>query len=347
MTMIAFYGPNAVRTLTGADAKASIRSGKELNWVANSMNGTTDMKDVKNKAKPSQQSTSHSSRASSLGSSEDKSANVFQDILVTLLVMMRPTLTLAAEPNACNNSFGAIDEDLLAAASDPVTLYAASAIIARNSEAINDAPPIPTVALSFKTQDMISEADRYAVGFLVKQMKTKLLHTFLSNIPALNLELKELFGYITSKNIDVASLREHVEDDVSHARSFHALESSESIQPSLSSLEERLTDVESRLSDAVNLKRKEGELMESQQAEILKIQQRSKELKKELNLLEQKESELSSASATSKDYLAKHDMTVKDLTISHTFLKKTSSQLRSQQQSAKKLKKISRMCVLR
>ncbi|KAL2920796.1 DNA repair protein RAD50 [Bienertia sinuspersici] len=237
---------------------------------------------VKNKAKPSRQSSSRSPRASSHGSSEDKSTNVFQDIFSDTtgddVSNYQANFDIAVELKACNNSFGAIDEDLLAAASDPVALYAASSIIARNSEAVHDAPPIPTVAPSFKAQDMIFEADRYAVGFLVKQMKTKLLYTPLSNIHALDPELKELFGYITSKNIDVASLREHVEAYVSHARSFHALESSKN----------RLTDVESHLSDAVNLKRKEEEQIKSQQAEILKIQQRTNELKKELKLLEKR-----------------------------------------------------------
>ncbi|KAL2935526.1 Sphingosine 1-phosphate receptor 3 [Bienertia sinuspersici] len=241
----------------------------ELNWVANSMNGTTDMKAWKSIYALI---TKSPSPPASLGTGPSCKAN----------------FDIAAELKAYNNSFGTIDEDLLPAASDPVALYAASTIIARNFEAVHDAPPIPTVASSFKAQDMISEADRYAVGFLVKQMKTKLLHTPLSNIPALDPELKELFGYITSKNIDVASLREHVEAYVSRARSFHALESSENVQPSLSSLEERLTGVESRLSDVVNLKRNEEEQIKLQQAEILKIQQRSNELKKELNLLEQK-----------------------------------------------------------
>ncbi|KAL2935520.1 Major viral transcription factor ICP4-like protein [Bienertia sinuspersici] len=422
--MVAFHGSNAVKALTGADTKASIRSVKELSWVVNSMNGTTDMKalnhsphhfgrqfgfchdvpgelkplsgkislkrlrslfqtsvrlgtkslltpsrgmnihsrvtsafafwwksidapvtkspsppaslgtgpsrkrkadnttreetskapatssdKVKNKVKPSRQSSSHSPRASSHGSSDDKSVNVFQDIFSDNIVMMRYTLfnplfftlkfpllnislvelsanfDIVAMLKACNNSFGAIDEDLLAAASDPVALYAASTIIARNSEAVHAAPPIPTVAS----------------WLLVKQMKTKLLHTPLSNIHALDLELKELFGYITSKNIDVASLREHVEAYVSRVRSFHALESSENVQPSLSSLVERLTGVESRLSDVVNLKRKEEEQIIS-----------SNELKKELNLLEQKESQLSCVSATFKDSLATHDETIKN-----------------------------------
>ncbi|KAL2922068.1 hypothetical protein RDABS01_013559 [Bienertia sinuspersici] len=351
--MVAFHGPNAIRTLTSVDAKASIRSGKELNWssflipsrgmhihssvtpafaswwksiyalftkspspstslgmgtshkrkadnttreVASKAPATSSNK-VKNKAKPSRQSTSRSPRPSSHGLSEDKSANVFQDIFSNTAgddeLNYQANFDIAAELNACNNSFGAIDEDLLAAPSNPVVLYATSTIIARNSEAVHDAPPIPTVAPSFKAQDMISEADRHAVGFLVKQMKTKLLHTPLNNIPVLDPKLKELFSYIASKNIDVTSLREHVEAYVSHARSFHALDSSENVQPSLSSLEERLTDVESRLSDV-----------------------------KELKLLEQKKSELSSALATSEDSLAKHDETVKGLTISHTSLEK-------------------------
>ncbi|KAL2933840.1 Cation channel sperm-associated protein 2 [Bienertia sinuspersici] len=215
--------------------------------VASKVPATSSDK-VKNKAKPSRQSTSRSSRASSHGSTEDKSANVFQDI--------SSDTTGDDELNACNNSFGAIDEDLLATASDPVALYATSTIIARNSEVVHDAPPIATVAPSFKVQDMIFEADRYVVGFLVKQMKTKLLHTPLTY--------------------------------VSHARSFHALDSSENVQLSLSSLEERLTDVGSRLSDVVNLKRKEEEQIKSQQAEILKIEQQCDELQKELKLLEQK-----------------------------------------------------------
>ncbi|KAL2932553.1 EH domain-containing and endocytosis protein 1, partial [Bienertia sinuspersici] len=266
------------------------------------------------------------SRSSKDGkSSKDKDRTVLQDIFdgtdscgETLSdEEQKANFDIAAELNACNNSFGAIDEDLLAAASDPIVLYAASTIIARNSEVVHDAPPIQTAAPSFKAQDMISEADRYAVGFLVKQMKTRLLHTPLNNIPVLDPELKELLGYIASNSIDVTSLREHVEAYVSHARSFHALDS------------------------------KEEEQIKSQQAEILKIEQRCDELQKELKLLEQKKSELSSTLATSEDSLAKHDETVKGLTISHTSLEKTSSQLRSQQQGAKKLKKISRMRVLR
>ncbi|KAL2896282.1 Tryptophan N-acetyltransferase ivoA [Bienertia sinuspersici] len=165
-----------------------------------------------------------------------------------------------------------VDPNVLVAASDPVAMYAAATIIARDSEAVHDAPPIPIVASSSKAQDMISEADRYAVGFLVKQMKTKLLHTPLSNIRALDPELKELFGYITLKNIDVVSLREHVEAYINRALSFHALESLENVQPPISSLEERLICVESHLSDVVNLKRKEEEQIKSQQAEILEIQ---------------------------------------------------------------------------
>ncbi|KAL2906098.1 3-phosphoshikimate 1-carboxyvinyltransferase [Bienertia sinuspersici] len=360
--MISFHGPNAVRTLTGADAKAFIRSGKELNWVANSMNGTTDMKavdegltkketsvrvgmkssflipsrgmnfhsrvtpafaswwksiyalftkspspptslgtgpsrkrkednttreaaskapaissdKVKNKAKPLRQSTSRSLRTSSHGSSEDKSANF--SLLNIPLVELLANFDIAAELNAYNNSFGAIDEVLFAAASDPVALYATSTIIARNSEAVHDASPIPTVAPSFKAQDMISEADRYAVGFL----------NFL---------------------------------------------------PSLSSLEERLADVESRLSDVVNLKRKEEEQIKSQQAEILKIQQRSNELKKELKLLEQKEFELSSALATSKDSLDIHDTAVTKLTASYSSMEKEILLLKRKRQSGRRLKR--------
>ncbi|KAL2906870.1 NADH-ubiquinone oxidoreductase chain 5 [Bienertia sinuspersici] len=155
-------------------------------------------------------------------SSKDKDRTVLQDMFdgtdscgETLSdEEQKANFDIVAELNACNNSFGAIDEDLLAA--EATLLY------------------------------------YMPLGFLVKQMKTKLLYTPLINISALDPELKELFGYIISKYIDVASL----------------------LEP------------------------------------------------KELKLLEKKESELSSALATSKDSLAKHDATVKDLTISHTSLEK-------------------------
>ncbi|KAL2893390.1 hypothetical protein RDABS01_009299 [Bienertia sinuspersici] len=185
-----------------------------------------------------------------------------------------------------------IDPNVLVAASDHVAMYAAATIIAR--------------------------ADRCEARFLAQQMRAKLLQTPLSNIPALDPELKELFGLITSKNIDVTSLREHVGAYVSHASSFQALDSSENVHPSLSSLEERLTDVESRLSDVVNSKRKEEEQIKLQQAEILKIEQRCDELQKELKLLEQKKSELSSALASSEDSLGKHDAAVTELIVSHS-----------------------------
>ncbi|KAL2897604.1 Indole-3-glycerol phosphate synthase, partial [Bienertia sinuspersici] len=143
-------------------------------------------------------------------------------------------------PNAkeLEHTTASIDPNLLVAASDPVAMYAAATIIARGSEG-------------------------------------QAVQTPLSNILALDPELKELFGYITSKNIDVTSLREHVEVY--------------NVQPSLSSLEERLTDVESCLSDV-----------------------------KELKLLERKKSELSSALATSEDSLGKHDAAVTELTVSHS-----------------------------
>ncbi|KAL2898052.1 Ribosome-recycling factor [Bienertia sinuspersici] len=198
----------------------------------------------KNKAKPSQQSSSHDPRTSSHGSSKTSRRMCFKKFLVTLLA----NFDITAELKACNNSFGAIVEDLLAT-SDPIALYAVSTIIARNSKAVHDAPPIPIVDSSFKAEDMISEANHYAVGFLVKQMKTKLLHT---------------------------------------------------------------SQCGTRLSDVVNLKGKKEEQIKLQQAETLKIQQRSNELKKELKLLEQKESELFSTPAIYKDSLAKHDENVKD-----------------------------------
>ncbi|KAL2898374.1 Reticulocyte-binding protein 2-like protein a [Bienertia sinuspersici] len=169
------------------------------------------------------------------------------------------------KPNAkeLEHTTASIDPNVLVAASDPVAMYAAATIIAR-------------------------------AHFLAQQMRARLLQTPLSNIPALDPKLKELFGYITSKNIDVTSLREHVEVYVSHA------------------------NVESRLSDVVNLKRMEEEQIKLQQAEILKIEQRRDELQKELKLLERKKSELSPALATSEDSLGKHDAAVTELTMSHS-----------------------------
>ncbi|KAL2926380.1 Huntingtin-interacting protein 1-related protein [Bienertia sinuspersici] len=223
-------------------------------------------------------------------------------------------------PNAkeLEHTTASIDQNVLVAASDPVAMYAAATIIARGSEVVNESPAISMEAPSFTARVMISAAGRCAARFLAQQMRAKLLQTPLSNIPALDPELKELFGYITSKNIDVTSLREHVGAYVSHASSFQALDSSENVHPSLSSLEERLTDVESRLSDVVNSKRKEEEQIKLQQAEILKIEQRCDELQKELKLLEQKKSELSSALASSEDSLGKHDAAVTELTVSHS-----------------------------
>ncbi|KAL2941824.1 Huntingtin-interacting protein 1-related protein [Bienertia sinuspersici] len=175
-------------------------------------------------------------------------------------------------PNAkeLEHTTASVDPNVLVAANDPVAMHAAATIIAR--------------------------ADRCAARFLAQQMRAKLLQTPLSNIPALDPELKEFFGYITSKNIDVTSLREHPRGAI--------------------------TDVESRLSDVVNSKRKEEEQIKLQQAEILKIEQRCDELQKELKLLEQKKSELSSALASSEDSLGKHNAAVTELTVSHSSIEK-------------------------
>ncbi|KAL2943275.1 hypothetical protein RDABS01_031623 [Bienertia sinuspersici] len=209
-------------------------------------------------------------------------------------------------PNAkeLEHTTASIDPNVLVAASDPISMYAAATIIARGSEVVDESPATSMEASSFNARVIILEANRCAARFLAQQMRAKLLQEPLSNIPALDPELKELFGYITSKNIDVTSLCEHVEAYISHASSFHALDSSENVQPSLSSLEERLTGVESRLSDV--------------QAEILKIEQRCDKLQKELKLLEQKRSKLSSALATSEDSFGKHDAAVTELTVSHS-----------------------------
>ncbi|KAL2925578.1 Huntingtin-interacting protein 1-related protein [Bienertia sinuspersici] len=185
-------------------------------------------------------------------------------------------------PNAkeLEHTTASIDPNVLVAASDPIAMYAAATIIARGPEVVNESSAISMEAPSFTARVMISAADRCAARFLAQQMRAKLLQTPLSNIPALDPELKELFGYITSKNIDV-------------------------------------TNVKSRLSDVVNSKRKEEEQIKLQQAEILKIEQRCDELQKELKLLEQK-SELSSALASSEDSLGKHDAAVTELTVSHS-----------------------------
>ncbi|KAL2926936.1 TD and POZ domain-containing protein 5 [Bienertia sinuspersici] len=325
--MIAFHGTDAIKTLSHKEAKSSIYSGQDINWVIIAPNDTTSVKYVDNsmqsqqvidfllsvrscfltlryennciaepysphrfsrqfgfyqdipgklKPPPEKKEGEANLKRGKLTNTppHDKDAKatcdsyrlvvpknqlcevrkvIDRDLLVAHPRMESPLKTkielcfktsLMELTHATklyqmkNKSFGAIDEDLLAAASDPIVLYAASTIIARNSEVVHDAPPIQTAAPSFKAQDMISEADRYAVGFLVKQMNTRLLHTPLNNIPVLDPELKELLGYIASNSIDITSLREHVEAYVSHARSFHALDSSENVQPSLSSLEE-------------------------------------------------------------------------------------------------------------
>ncbi|KAL2899796.1 Myosin-9, partial [Bienertia sinuspersici] len=398
-----FHGPNAIRTLTGADAKASIRSGKELNWVSNLMNGTTDMKAVDKGLTKKETDFFLSIRSCYLTLRHDNryvvelySPHLFirqfgfcQDVPVgtkssflipscgmnihsrvtpafaswwksTYALFTKspsPPASLGTGPSCkrkADNTTREAASKAPATSSDKVknkakpsrqsTSRSPRASSHGSSEdksanvfqdifsdtagddeirvALHDDSPIPTMAPSFKAQDMIFEADRYVVGFLVKQIKTKLLHTPLSNIPALDPELKELFSYITTKNIDVTSLHEHVEAYVSHVHSFHALESSENVQPSLSRLEERLTDVELHLSDVVNLKRKEEEQIKSQQVEILKIEQRCDELQKKLKLLEQKKSKLSFALATFEDSLDKHDAAIKELTVSHSSIKK-------------------------
>ncbi|KAL2931549.1 Hexon-interlacing protein [Bienertia sinuspersici] len=177
-------------------------------------------------------------------------------------------LDYTKELEACGNTFASADSNGLVVASDPIALCAAITIIARDSETFHDVLTVPTGDSSFNARVMISEAD----------------------YP----ELKELFGYISSKNIDVTNLREHVEAYVDHACKFHTLEPSDNIQSSLPNLEEQLSC----------------------------IQQKCDELQKELKLLEQKESELSSTLANSKDSLTKHDATVKDLTVFHTSLEK-------------------------
>ncbi|KAL2893800.1 5-amino-6-(5-phospho-D-ribitylamino)uracil phosphatase YwtE, partial [Bienertia sinuspersici] len=84
----------------------------------------------------------------------------------------------------------------------------------------------------------------------------------------------------------------HVGNYVEHARTFHASDPSDKVESSLPSHEEQFLSLESRSGDA-----------------------------KEIKLLEQ-ESELSSALATSKDSLDKHDVAVTELTMSHSFVEK-------------------------
>ncbi|KAL2893384.1 Huntingtin-interacting protein 1-related protein, partial [Bienertia sinuspersici] len=122
-------------------------------------------------------------------------------------------------PNAkeLEHTTASIDPSVLVAASDHVAMYAAATIIARGTKVVNESPAISMEAPSFTARVMISAADRCEARFLAQQMRAKLLQTPLSNIPALDPELKELFGLITSKNIDVTSLREHVGAYVSHA----------------------------------------------------------------------------------------------------------------------------------
>ncbi|KAL2937522.1 Huntingtin-interacting protein 1-related protein [Bienertia sinuspersici] len=114
-------------------------------------------------------------------------------------------------PNAkdMEHTTASIDPNVLVAASDPIAMYASATIIARGSEVVDESPATSMEAPSFNARVMISEADRCAARFLAQQMRAKLPQTPLSNIPALDPELKELFGYIASKNIDVTSLCEH------------------------------------------------------------------------------------------------------------------------------------------
>ncbi|KAL2925185.1 Pentafunctional AROM polypeptide [Bienertia sinuspersici] len=142
------------------------------------------------------------SRSSKDGkSSKDKDRTVLQDIFdgtdscgETLSdEQQKANFDIAAELNACNNSFSTIMKTYLLL---PATLlyYMRAYHHSQKFRVVHDAPPIKAAAPSFKAQDMISEADRYAVGFLVKQMKTRLLHTPFNNIPVLDPELKELFA---------------------------------------------------------------------------------------------------------------------------------------------------------
>ncbi|KAL2930482.1 Protein MAINTENANCE OF MERISTEMS [Bienertia sinuspersici] len=92
-----------------------------------------------------------------------------------------------------------------------------SASIDPNILAVNENPTTSMEAPSFNARVMISEADHCAARFLAQQMRTKMLQTPLANIHELDSELKELFGYISSKNINVTSLQEHVGNYVEHA----------------------------------------------------------------------------------------------------------------------------------
>ncbi|KAL2921659.1 Eukaryotic translation initiation factor 3 subunit I, partial [Bienertia sinuspersici] len=86
---------------------------------------------------------------------------------------------------------------------------------------------VPTAASDpfsmYATGIIIAKVDHCVARFLPQQMRTKLLQTPLANIHELDSELRELFGYISSKNIDVTSLQEHVGNNVEHTQTFHAL----------------------------------------------------------------------------------------------------------------------------
>ncbi|KAL2937903.1 Sodium-dependent phosphate transport protein 2A [Bienertia sinuspersici] len=101
-------------------------------------------------------------------------------------------------------------------------------------------------------------------------------------------ELKDLFDYINSKNIDVPGLQEHMTNYIQHA--------------SNSVLRSKNT--------------------KSQRVRVDEIQQMRDELRKELSQFDEEESQLSSLLASSKDSLQKHVTIVKDLTDSHTSLEK-------------------------
>ncbi|KAL2928731.1 Spindle pole component BBP1 [Bienertia sinuspersici] len=201
-------------------------------------------------------------------------------------------------PNAkeMEHTTASIDPNILVAASDPIAMYAAATIIARGSEVVDESPATSMEAPSFNARGRAAANTP-------------------CNIHELDSELKELFGYISSKNIDVTSLQEHVGNYIEHARTFHASDPSDKAESSLPSLEEQF------LKRGISLG-KEEERIELQHAEILKVDQRCDELQKELKLLKQKKSELSSTLANYKDSFAKHDETVKGLTILHTSLEK-------------------------
>ncbi|KAL2935837.1 Huntingtin-interacting protein 1-related protein [Bienertia sinuspersici] len=144
-------------------------------------------------------------------------------------------------PNAkeLEHTFASIDPSILVAASDPVAMYAAATVLARGSEVVNENRATSMEAPSFSARVMISEADRCAARLLAQQMRTKLLQTPLANIHELDAELKELFGYIISKRIDVTSLQEHMGNYVEHAQTFHASTPSDKAESSSPSLENK------------------------------------------------------------------------------------------------------------